>query len=223
MTTPEKTLIIGANGQVGRRLVARLAEHGVPVRAMVRNEGQRSDLEALGAEVVTGDLEGAFVHALDGCDALVFTAGSGAGTGADKTLMVDLWGACKTIDACTASGPRRYVMVSARNAGDPDEGPEALRPYLVAKHFADAYLMRSGLAYTILRPGRLTDEPGTGRIRTTTPPADEQAIPRDDVAAAIHACLTDEATTGATIELYTGETLIPEALAAAAKSEASEG
>lgn len=209
-----KTLVIGANGQIGKQLVGKLAARGESVRAMVRSEAQRSALEELGVEVVIGDLEGAFAPALDGCQALVFTAGSGGHTGGDKTLLVDLWGALKTFQACQAQGVRRYLMVSARSADDPDQGPAAIRHYLVAKHVADDYLQRSGLDYTILRPGRLTNDPGTGHIRTTRPAGPEQIIPREDVADVLLACLADDRTIGKTFELYQGSTPILEALQA---------
>jgi uncharacterized protein YbjT (DUF2867 family) len=207
-----KTLVIGANGKIGRRLVARLARAGLPVRAMLRSDAQRPDLEALGAEVVIGDLEGEFEQALDGCDKVVFTAGSGGHTGPDKTFTVDLWGALKTIRACEEKHIPRYIMVSARNAGDPDSGPAARRPYLIAKHLADEALQRSDLQYTILRPGKLTEDPGTGRVRTTRPEPDDQYISRDDVAEAIVFCLQNDATVGKIVLLFHGDTPIADAL-----------
>lgn len=206
-----KTLVIGANGKIGRKLVARLGRDG-DVRAMVRDEMQREPLEALGAEVVVGDLEGEYEHALEGCGALVFTAGSGGHTGADKTLLVDLWGALKTIRACRAHGVGRYVMVSSREAGDPDRSPGKIRHYVVAKHVADDYLQRSDLDFTILRPGRLLDEPGTGRVRTDRPAEPEQVIPRDDVAEALNLCLKSDRTIGRIFQLYRGNTPLAEAL-----------
>lgn len=210
-----KTLVVGAHGRIGRLLVPKLVERGIPVRAMVRAEAQRDDLEALGAEVVVADLEGEIEDAVSGCDALVFTAGSGAKTGADKTLLVDLWGVVKTIRACRDRSCRRFVLVSARRVEDPDRGPEAMRHYLVAKHVADDYLCRSGLDFTILRPGRLTDGPGQGRIRTTRPEdPDAQTVPREDVAEAIASCLTEVATIGHVVELHTGDRPIADALRA---------
>jgi len=207
-----KTLVIGANGKIGRRIIARLVQAGLPVRAMARSDDQQSALEALGAEVVIGDLEGAFEQALDGCDAVVFTAGSGAHTGPDKTFTVDLWGAVKTIRACEAGHIPRYIMVSARNAGDPDSGPDSRKPYLIAKHLADEALQRSSLDYTILRPGKLTEDPGTGRVRTSRPEPGEQYISRDDVAAAVVICLQNPATIGRTVLLFQGDTPMAEAL-----------
>ena len=207
-----KILIIGANGQIGKRLIKQLAGGEHSVRAMVRDEKQRPELEAMGAEVVTADLEGEFGHALEGCGAVVFTAGSGAATGADKTILVDMWGAMKSIDACAAAGVRRYVMVSSRNAGDPDNGPDRIRHYNVAKHIADKYLQNSDLDFTILRPGKLTTGEGTGRITTERPGPDQQSISRDDVAACIVFCLDNPGTIGKTVELYQGDKNIAEAL-----------
>jgi len=207
-----KILIIGANGQIGKRLTKLLADSNHHIRAMVRKEEQRPGLEALGAEVVPGDLEGDFDHALDGCDAVVFTAGSGPSTGADKTILIDMWGAMKTMDACINKSVKRFIMVSSRNAGDPDNGPAKIRHYNVAKHIADEYLQRSNLDYTILRPGKLTDDEGTGHITITRPDSDRQSITRDDVAACIVFCLENPGTIGTIAELYQGDSLISEAL-----------
>jgi len=211
-----KTLIIGAHGGIGRRLTAKLAATGIPARAMVRREEQLSKLRAAGAEAVPGDLESDFEHALDGCGAVVFSAGSGAATGPDKTFTVDLWGAIKAIRACELRGIPRFIMISARNAGDPDSGPASRKPYLIAKHIADDYLQRSALQYTILRPGKLTDNPGTGRIRTTRPESADQYISRDDVADAVVFCLQNPATAGKTFLLFQGDVPLAEALGAEA-------
>jgi uncharacterized protein YbjT (DUF2867 family) len=209
-----KTLVIGAHGKIGRVLCSKLVSAGRPVRAMVRQEAQRSALEQRGAEVVLGDLEGAFEHALEGCDALVFTAGSGGHTGGDKTLLVDLWGALRTLRACEARGVRRYLMVSALRAHDPDAGRPALRHYLVAKKIADEYLERTALDYTIVRPGRLTDDPGKGRVQLG-PPGSVSAgeIAREDVAEMLVACLAAPRTRRSCFDLVTGSTPIAEALA----------
>ncbi|HSR62348.1 MAG TPA: SDR family oxidoreductase [Gammaproteobacteria bacterium] len=207
-----KILIIGANGKIGKLLIKQLAKSNHEIRAMIRKEEQRPVLEALGAEVVLGDLEGEFEHALEDCDAVVFTAGSGPSTGADKTILIDMWGAMKTMYACTDKGLKRYIMVSSRNAGDPDNGPAKIRHYNVAKHIADEYLKGSKLEYTILRPGKLTDDEGTGHITTTRPDSDQQSITRDDVASCIVYCLDNPGTIGKIVELYQGDTLISEAL-----------
>jgi len=208
-----KVLVLGANGGIGRRRVGQLdLTRDVLVRAMVRKEEQVDTIRALGAEVVLGDLEGDFARHLDGCDAVVFSIGSGGSTGLDKTLMVDLWGARRAVDAAVAAKVKRFVMVSSLGAGDPLQGPESLRPYLVAKRAADDHLEASGLDYTIVRPGQLLDDPGNGRVRTEV--QGHPAIPRDDVAATIEACLVEGYAKRRTFELVSGDTPIPEALAA---------
>ncbi len=208
-----KVLVLGANGGIGRRLVARLdLASDVLVRAMVRSEEQVDAIRALGAEVVLGDLEGRFAEHLAGCDAVVFSAGSGAATGLDKTLMVDLWGARRVVDAAVDARVARFVMVSSLGAGDPLRGPEALRPYLVAKRAADDHLAATSLGYTILRPGRLTDGDASGLV--TTEVEGFGSIPRDDVAAVIVECLTRDVARRRTVEVVSGDTPIREALAA---------
>jgi len=175
---------------------------------MVRSEEQFDRVRENGGTPRLGDLEGTFAPALEGADAAVFTAGSGGGTGWGKTILVDLWGAKRAVNACKDAGIDRFVMISSRGAADPQSGREPLRPYLVAKHFADEYLRQSALDETILRPTRLTDEPGTGRVAT-----DEGGpIPRADVAQAVVACLRDTSTVGRAIELYGGDTSIEEAV-----------
>lgn len=207
-----RVLVIGANGKVGRKLVPLLVEGGHEVRAMVRDPAQAPELEAFGAEAVVGDLEGEFAHALEGCDALVFTAGSGGHTGADKTAAVDGLGAILAVNAAVERGVGRFLMISSRGADDPDRS-EAIRHYLVAKAIADGYLQGSGLDYTILRPGRLTDEPPTGRIRVGRD-LGRGAITRADVAATAAAALEAPGTIGKTIEILNDGTPIREALAA---------
>lgn len=206
--------IIGANGNIGRRLVQRLADRDdADVRAVIRKEEQREDLESLGAEAVLGDLEGDFAHALDGTDAVVFTAGSGAQTGPDKTLMVDLWGARRVVDAAVERGVGRFVMVSSMGTRDPLKGPDFLRPYLVAKRAADDHLRASELDWTVVRPGTLTDEEGTGAVHLDTRVGYGE-VPRDDVAEVLEGCLLDGRASRRTVELVGGDTPIAEALAA---------
>lgn len=200
----KKTLVIGAGGQIGRLLVQQLADRQQPVVAMVRDRRQVSFPPSV--EVVEADLEGDFSHAFLGCTRVVFTAGSGAKTGPDKTLLVDLWGAKRAVDIAREQGVEQFVMVSARNAGDPDNGPEAIKPYLVAKHFADEYLISSSVPYTVLRPGRLTDEPATGRITTQRPDdAAQQVITRADSADIIVQSLGNDQALGKVVELYQSE------------------
>ncbi len=205
--------VLGANGGIGRRLLPQLAEAGHDPIGVVRSKDQFDSVREREGEPRFGDLEGTFAPALEGADAVVFTAGSGGSTGWDKTITVDLWGARRAVDVCEERGIDRFVMVSARGAADPVAGYEPLRPYLVAKRCADDYLRDSTLADTILRPTTLTDEAGTGRVTSAFEPAGGgEDIPRADVAAAIVACLEDDATVGHTIELYGGDAPVAEAV-----------
>lgn len=205
--------VIGANGGIGYRLLPRLVEAGHKARGVVRSEDQFDRIREQGASPRYGDLEETFAPALDGADAVVFTAGSGGSTGWDKTLMVDLWGARRAVDACEDAGIDRFVMISARGAADPGSGYEPLRPYLVAKRCADDYLQQSNLEETILRPTTLTDEAGTRHVSAAfKPKGGGPDIPRADVAQVVVACLEDPATIGHTIELYGGDTPVMEAV-----------
>lgn len=210
--------VIGANGGIGRRLLSLLNEAGHHPIGVVRSEDQFDAVRERGGEPRYGDLEGEFAPALEGADAVVFTAGSGGSTGWDKTLLVDLWGAKRAVDACQEHGVDRFVMISSRGAADPQSSREPLRPYSVAKHFADYYLQQSALDETILRPTRLTDEEGTGRVASyvdATSGAGDP-IPRADVARAVVQCIDMDATIGHAILLYGGDTPIEEALRATA-------
>ena len=206
--------VLGANGGIGRQLVPQLDAAGHDPVGIVRAEEQFGGIRTRGGEPRMGDLEGDFASALEGSDAVVFTAGSGGGTGWGKTLMVDLWGAKRAVEACEAMGIDRFVMVSSRGAGDPQAGHEPLRPYLVAKHFADAHLRRSSLAETILRPTQLTDAEGTGRVTSFfgEETGEGEPIPRPDVAHAIVACLDNDSTIGHVISLYGGDTPVEAAV-----------
>lgn len=206
-----RVLVVGANGKIGTQLVALLGDSEHQAVAMVRDEAQGAALAEHGAEILVRDLEGDVSGIADGCDTVVFTAGSGPHTGPDKTLLVDLWGAIKTIRAAEAAGVRQLVMVSAIGARDPDGGPEKLRPYLVAKRVADDELARSPVTHTIVRPGRLSDDPGTGRVRAGAD-IGYGGIPRADVAATLLACLGNEAVYGETFCLLAGDTAIAEAI-----------
>lgn len=208
-----KTLVIGANGQIGKLLIQLMIEQKLPVKAMIRREDQAADFERMGAEVVIADLEGDLPDAaFADCDKVVFTAGSGGTTGADKTILVDLWGACKAIDKAKQHDIKQFVMVSSRDAGDPEHGTPAIKHYNICKHFADKHLMESYLPYTILRPGRLTDGPLTGKITTTRPKdKEQQIISRADVAACIVQCLDHSETVNQIDELYQGDLPIQQA------------
>ena len=201
-----KTLVIGASGQIGKMLCSILGQNEIPTVALVRNQERGRELAGPGIEIFEGNLEEDFSEAFTGCDRVVFSAGSGAGTGAEKTLLIDLWGACLAVDYAKKYNIARFLMVSSRGADNPDQGPPAIKPYLVAKHFADKYLQNSGLDYTILRPGRLTNDTETGRIKTERPKkARDQFITRADTARAVFYCLMNPHTIGQIYELYEGE------------------
>jgi len=209
-----KSLVIGANGQIGKKTVKLLRDEGMSVRAMIRDQTQAPDFEALGAEVILANLEADFSAAFEGCQNVIFTAGSGASTGFDKTLLIDLWAAIKTIHYAVEYDVQRFIMISSRGAANPDNGPERIKPYLAAKHAADFVLQTSDLNYTILQPGRLLDEKGTGLIQTSRPAeATEQTIFRDDVASVILYTLNHDHTIGRTVELFNGPESISTALA----------
>lgn len=210
-----KVCVIGANGQIGRKLVNMLHEsEEYTVRAMVRKEEQAEALREQGIEAVVADLEGTaaeLAEAVSGCDAIIFTAGSGSHTGADKTLLVDLDGAVKSMEAAEQADVKRYIMVSALQAHHRENWNEKIRHYYVAKHYADRVLMDSNLTYTIVRPGRLTNEPGTGKvaIAENLPRA---SITREDVAKTVFHCLKNENTYRRGFDLIQGEEPIIEAL-----------
>ena len=202
-------VVAGGHGQVGIRLLRLLADCGHRARGLIRNPDHADDLTAVGAEPVVCDMEA--LDDLSGCcagaDAVVFAAGAGPGSGPERKRTVDYGAAVKLMEA----GVSRYVMVSAIGAGRPDDWSEEMRPYYEAKAGADERLMESGLDYTIVRPGGLTDDPGTGRVRVGTN-LDYGNIPRDDVAAVLLAVLETPGTVGKTFELVSGDTPVDEAL-----------
>jgi len=209
--------IAGGHGQIALRLGKLLADRGDRVRGLIRNPDQADDLRAMGVEPVVVDLErdeiDAVAAAVAGADAVVFAAGAGPGSGEARKSTMDLGGAVKLIAAAKRQSIDRYVMVSSRGADANAQG-DGFSAYLRAKGEADEALRASGLAYTIIRPGGLVNDPGSGRVRTDTA---EGSIPRDDVAATLLAVLDTPATAGATFLLVGGETPIEQAVAGAAR------
>ncbi|MFT0803632.1 SDR family oxidoreductase [Bacillus swezeyi] len=210
-----KVFIVGANGQIGRFLTKWLSESSDhQVRAMVRNEEQAEALKQTGIETALANLEGTvenIAEAAKGCDAIVFTAGSGGKTGDDKTLLVDLDGAAKTIEAAEKAGIKRFIMISTLQAHRRENWNEALKPYYVAKHYADRILEDSGLTYTIIRPGGLLNEPGTGKVKAAEN-LERGMIPREDVAKTAAAVLTEEHTFRRSFDLTSGDMAIADAI-----------
>lgn len=200
-----KTLIIGASGQVGQLVTQTLAETGEPVRALVRNKSKLDHIKNDELDVMETDLEGDFSLAFDGIDNVVFVAGSGGSTGADKTLLIDLWAAKKAVDYAKEANVKQFIMVSSIGADDPEAIESDIKPYLVAKHMADQYLMASGVPFTIVRPGPLTNDKGQGKITIKRPNSrEEMAIPRADVAKSVLFILSKDNLNGKIFELFGG-------------------
>ena len=207
--------VAGGHGQIGRRLLRLLAERGDRARGLIRNPDHAADLEAIGAEAVLCDLEAEdadVAGAIAGADAVVFSAGAGPGSGPERKQTVDLGGAVKLIDAAKANGISRYVIVSSMGADNPPPGDDTFAVYLRAKAAADEALAGSGLDYTIVRPGSLTNDPGHREDRRRRAPRPPRSDPRDDVAATLVAVLDEPATIGKTFEILSGEKEIAEAL-----------
>jgi uncharacterized protein YbjT (DUF2867 family) len=213
-----KVAIAGGHGKVARLLEELLVRRGDSALGLIRNPDHAEDLRELGAEPVLCDLEAAgadeVAAAMSGADAVVFAAGAGPGSGADRKRTMDLGGARKLIDAANAQGISRYLIVSSMGAADPPpEGGGAFGEYLRAKAEADRALATSGLDHTIVRPGGLTDEPLTGRV-TVAQRLERGSISRADVAAVLLACIDLDHTIGRDFDLLSGEMPIEEALTA---------
>jgi uncharacterized protein YbjT (DUF2867 family) len=210
-----KVVIAGGHGQIAMLLHPLLAARGDEPRALIRNPDHADDVRAAGAEPVYCDLEAEedVSAAVGEAGAVVFAAGAGPGSGAERKRSMDFGGAVKLIAAAKENGIGRYVIVSSMGAGDPPaEGGDAFGEYLRAKADADRALAESGLDFTIVRPGMLTNDEPTGRVAVGEE-LDRSEIPRADVAAVLAAVLHTESTIGKTFELRSGEAPIDEALA----------
>jgi uncharacterized protein YbjT (DUF2867 family) len=211
-------VIAGAHGKVGRRLARRLATRGDRVRGLIRNPDHAEDLRADGSEPVVCDLESADVRevaeAIAGADAVVFAAGAGPGSGAERKLTVDRDGAVKLLEAARGAQVDGYVMVSSVGAEDPPDGDDVFSVYLRAKAEADRVLKASDRAWRIVRPVSLTDEPGDERVRLSQEPLRGE-VSRDDVAATLEAVLHEPRTTHRILYVADGEKPVANALAAA--------
>ncbi len=210
--------VIGGHGKVALQLARILTERDEEVTSVFRNPDHSEDVVATGARPVVADIEAldtdALAELLSGHDAVVFTAGAGGGDPA-RTYAVDRDAAIRVIDAAAKTGARRFVMVSYFGAG-PEHGvshDNSFFAYAEAKAAADAHLRSSGLAWTVLGPGRLTLEPPTGRIAVGAAARDGE-VPRADVALVAAAVLADDSTIGRTIDFNSGDLPIAEALAA---------
>ncbi|MEU8996910.1 SDR family oxidoreductase [Streptomyces caniferus] len=218
-----RIVIAGGHGQIALRLERLLAGRGDEVAGIIRRPEQAGDLLAAGAEPVVCDLESASVEDvsrhMEGTDAAVFAAGAGPGSGVERKDTVDRGAAQLFADAAEAAGVRRFLVVSSMGADrEPPEGTDPVfAAYLRAKAAADADIRsRAGLDWTILRPGRLTNDPGTGRV-TLADATGRGEVPRDDVAATLMALLDEPATIGRTLELISGDVPVVDAVRAVAQ------
>ena len=208
-------LVAGGHGQVALRLLRRLSDRGHRGRGLIRDPGHARDLEAVGAEPVLCDLETDDPRPhIGAADAIVFAAGAGPGSGPERKRTVDFGGAVKLIDAARDLGVMRYVMISAMGTADVEHADAGMRPYLQAKADADDALRRSGLDWTIVKPGHLVDAPGSGRVDAATALGRRGDIAREDVAAVIAACLEAPNTMRAEFEVLEGATPIDVAVRA---------
>lgn len=213
-----RVVIAGGHGKIALILEKLLADRGDSVAGLIRNPDHGDDLRAVGADPLVLDLENASVDEvaghLDGADAVVFAAGAGPGSGIDRKTTVDRDAAILLADAAEAAGVARYLMVSAMGADQPASGDDPVfTAYLKAKAAADQSVRaRAGLNSTIVRPGLLTDESATGRVRVAESTG-RGSIPRADVAAMLVALLDSPATGDVTFELISGDMSIEEAVA----------
>ena len=214
-----RVVIAGGHGQIALRLTRLLAGGGHEAVGLVRNPDHVTDIEAAGGRGIVLDLEHADVPAaaaeLAGADAAVFAAGAGPGSGAARKDTVDRAAAELFAKAAEDAGVRRHVQVSAMGldrADDPGTEP-VFAAYLKAKRAAEDDLRDRDLDWTIVRPGRLTNEPGTGQVRLADS-VRRGSVSRDDVAAVLVALLTAPGSVGRTLELVGGDTTIAEAITA---------
>jgi uncharacterized protein YbjT (DUF2867 family) len=222
-----QVVIAGGHGKIGLRLAALLAGRGDVVTGVVRNPDHRAELETAGAAAAVLDLESATVDELAaqlaGADAVVFAAGAGPGSGVARKDTVDRAAAVLLADAARQAGVHRYLLVSSTGVDQPPAPgtDEVWAAYLLAKKAAEEAIRDTDLDWTILRPGRLTDDPGTGRVLLTPPPigpapGGSNSVTRDDTAAVLAALLDAPGSAGRVLELRAGEHELLEAVARAA-------
>lgn len=212
--------IVGGHGKIARLLIPLLVDAGHLPVALVRNPDHAAELESAGAEVVLLDIEAsdsdAFADAFTGADGIVFAAGGGADGDIDRKKSVDLGGSLKSIEGAAKAGVSRFVQISAISVDEPlpDDTQPVWKAYVEAKRDADVALRDSDLDWTIIRPGGLTDDSGTGSVELAEK-VDRGEIPRADVAALIAAVVADPTTYGKQWEVVGGSTPIADAVAAA--------
>ncbi len=209
-----KIFVIGANGQIGRLLVKDLVAEGNEVVAGIRKNSQASFFEDLGATTAPLDLEYDDINDISekikDADKVVFTAGSGGHTGADQTIIIDLDGAVKSIEASKIAGTKHFVLVSSfdtrRSAFEGD-----LKPYTIAKHYADEHLRNANIPYIIVHPGALTNDDAIGTV-TLAEEVERGKIPRKDVATVLVEVLNNDEKIGQEFQVVSGDVEIKEAV-----------
>ncbi len=213
-----RIVIAGGHGQIALRLERLLAARGDQVVGLIRNPAHADDVRATGAEPVVCDLEHTSVQqvaaAVAGADAVVFAAGAGPGSGAARKETMDRAGAALLADACEQTGVRGYLLISSMGVDQVGDGDDVFSVYLRAKAASEADLRRRDLDWVIVRPGRLTNDQPTGRVRLQPPPVPRGPVDRQDVAEVLAALLTTPMPRGLLLELVAGDTPIPEAVAA---------
>ena len=205
-----KVLVIGANGNTGTRVIRRLTQGTHNSVAMIRDPAQRTKFDEMAVPTTLADLEYPIDHAMSGCDAVIFAAGSGGHTGKDKTVLVDHIGAIRAIVAAQVHGARRFIMLSALNA-DVDSR-STIAHYHKAKAHADNYLRETDLDYTIICPGGLYDDPGPGGVSVSCDLRGESRTSREDLAVALVACLDLPNTCSKSFSLVDGDMTLDQAL-----------
>lgn len=212
-------LVIGANGGVGAHLVFELQQNSIDFTAGVRKEDQVTNLENKNVKAMLIDVEKDSVDELaekmKGIEQVVFSVGSGGSTGAEETIIVDLDGAVKAIDASKQAGVDHFVMVSTwdsrREAFDTPDAAK-IKPYTIAKHHADVHLRNSGLTHTIIHPGMLTDEAGSGKVDVDLYFDDIKDVARENVAHVLYEVVTNKENRGKELQVLDGSTEASEAV-----------
>jgi uncharacterized protein YbjT (DUF2867 family) len=207
-----KVLVIGANGNTATRVIQRLAGSDHDPIAMIRNPSHRAKFDKLGVPSVLADLEYPIDHAVRGCDAIIFAAGSGGKTGKDKTVLIDHIGAIRSMVAAQVHNVRRYIMLSSINNDINSQSPIAA--YHRAKAHADNHLVETGLDYTIVCPGGLTDEAGTDSVSVNAELTGRGLTSRENLASVLVACLDYDSSIGKSFSLLDGDTPLTQAMSA---------
>ncbi len=210
-----RVVIAGGHGKIALLLTPRLKARGDEVVSLIRNPDHADDVRIVGGEPVVCDLEDAtpeeIAAGVGSADQVVFAAGAGPGSGNARKLTMDRDGAIKTVEAATKLGAERFLIVSSIGAESPPDDDDSFSVYLRAKAEADAAVMASDRPWTVLRPGALTDDPGTDRVRLSEEPF-RGRVPRDDVAASIAALLAAPVAVGKVLYINGGDQPIEQAL-----------